>query len=165
MSRNHTTATASRKSTLGLLGVTLAGGMFLSSSAFAVQPLTQGYLASAGHAVGKAGEGKCGEGKCGEGKKASTAHSAKAGEGKCGEGKCGEESFAKTDTNHDNKVSREEFIAAAPTRAAEFNTIDSNKDGSISLPEALESVKAARKAAGKAVGEGKCGEGKCGGQA
>ncbi|MGO4260555.1 HvfA family oxazolone/thioamide-modified RiPP metallophore [Lysobacter sp. TAB13] len=141
MSRNDSTTRAStRNHSLGLIGVALAGGMFLSGSAFAVQPLAQGYLASAGHA-------------------------AKAGEGKCGEGKCGEESFAKTDTNHDQKVSREEFIAAAPKRAAEFDRIDTDKNGSISLPEALKSVEAARKAAGKSVGEGKCGEGKCGGQA
>ncbi len=125
--------------TLGLLGVALGGGLLLTGQAFASQPLAQGYLVSAGHA-------------------------AKAAEGKCGEGKCGEESFAKTDANHDGKVSREEFVARAPDRAAEFDTIDKNRDGSISLPEALESVKAARKAAGKSVGEGKCGEGKCGGK-
>jgi uncharacterized low-complexity protein len=125
--------------TLGLLGVALGGGLLLAGQAFASQPLAQGYLVSAGHA-------------------------AKAAEGKCGEGKCGEESFAKTDANHDGKVSREEFVARAPDRAAEFDTIDKNRDGSISLPEALESVKAARKAAGKSVGEGKCGEGKCGGK-
>lgn len=142
MSRNDASTKTSgiNKNTIGLIGVALAGGLFLSNSAFAVQPLAQGYLASVGHA-------------------------AKAGEGKCGEGKCGEESFAKTDANHDKKVSRQEFLAVAPTRAAEFDKIDTDKNGSISLPEALKSVEASRKAAGKAVGEGKCGEGKCGGQA
>ncbi|MEH6419880.1 HvfA family oxazolone/thioamide-modified RiPP metallophore [Pseudomonas sp. CGJS7] len=142
MSRNHDSNSTARsgKHSIGLIGVALAGGLILSQSAFAVQPLAQGYLASASHA-------------------------AKAGEGKCGEGKCGEESFAKTDTNHDHKVSRAEFVAAAPTRAAEFDRIDTDKNGSISLPEALKSVEASRRAAGKEVGEGKCGEGKCGGQA
>ncbi|QWP74979.1 EF-hand domain-containing protein [Lysobacter sp. K5869] len=125
---------------LGLLGVALGGGLLLAGQAFASQPLAQGYLVSAGHAA------------------------AKAAEGKCGEGKCGEESFAQTDADHDGKVSREEFVARAPARAAEFDGIDKNHDGSISLPEALESVKAARKAAGKPIGEGKCGEGKCGGK-
>lgn len=137
MSRNRNHNAARPVRTLGLLGVALGGGLLLASQAFASQPLAQGYLVSAGHA-------------------------AKAAEGKCGEGKCGEESFAQTDRNHDGKVSREEFVARAPDRAAEFDSIDKNRDGSISLPEALESVKAARKAAGKPVGEGKCGEGKCG---
>ena len=86
------------RNTLGLLGAALIGSMALSSSAFAVEPLAQGYqLASAKVAgEGKCGEGKCGgsakatqgEGKCGEGK---CGASAKAGaEGKCGEGKCGD---------------------------------------------------------------------------
>lgn len=78
---------------LGLLGAALLGSMAFGSSAFAVEPLSQGYqLASAKvHGEGKCGgsnkatqgEGKCGEGKCGGDKKASH------GEGKCGEGKCG----------------------------------------------------------------------------
>lgn len=130
MSRNDT------RNTADLLGVALTG-LLVTGSAFAVQPLTQGYLiAAAGPAAAEKAKGA--------------------------EGKCGEESFARTDTNHDGKVSREEFNVAAPTRIAEFDKIDTDHDGVISLPEALESVKASRKAAGKEVGEGKCGEGKCG---
>ena len=45
----------------------LVGGLALSASAFAMQPLAQGYLLSAttADAGEKAAEGKCGEGKCG----------------------------------------------------------------------------------------------------
>src|SRR5688572_30950512 len=75
MSRNTT------RNTAGMIGIALAG-LVLGNSAFAMQPLAQGYMLAAGHAVG---EGKCGEGKCG----ATGATSAKDAEGKCGEGKCG----------------------------------------------------------------------------
>ncbi|WP_277588611.1 EF-hand domain-containing protein [Pseudomonas chlororaphis] len=112
------------------LGLALVGGLGLSTaaSALSMTELSQGYTLAAADGV-----------------KTST------------EGKCGEDKFAKTDTNHDGKVSREEFIAAAPERAAEFDKIDANHDGAISLSEAKQylAVKA-----GSA--EGKCGEGKCG---
>ena len=76
------------RKTLGLLGAALIGSTAISSSAFALEPLSQGYHL----AVAKvAGEGECGEGKCSaKGKKAQ-------GEGSCGahgkaaqgEGSCG----------------------------------------------------------------------------
>ena len=61
----------------------LLGSMALSTSAFAMDSLAQGYLLSASDHKGE--EGKCGsdkaeEGKCGEGKCGSD----KAEEGKCG---------------------------------------------------------------------------------
>ena len=65
---------------LGLFGATLIGSMALGSSAFAVEPLPQGYQLASAKAPG---EGKCGVGKCGADDKATK------GEGKCGEGKCG----------------------------------------------------------------------------
>ncbi|OUM31416.1 hypothetical protein B8W72_15645 [Pseudomonas putida] len=132
------------RSTLGLLGAALIGSIALTSSAFAIEPLAQGYqLASAK----VAGEGKCGEGKC--------AGSAKAGaEGKCGEGKCGDASFAKTDTNHDAQVSREEFLAVAKDRAGDFDKIDSNHDGFISEQEAADHLKVIYQANGKAMPAG-----------
>lgn len=91
------------RNTLGLLGAALIGGMAFGTSAFAVEPLSQGYqLASAKtQGEGKCGEGKCGgsaksshgEGKCGgseKGAEGKCGGSEKAGsEGKCGEGKCG----------------------------------------------------------------------------
>ncbi len=47
--------------TLSLLGATLLGGLVMGNSAFAVEPLSQGYQLAAAKA---AGEGKCGaEGK------------------------------------------------------------------------------------------------------
>lgn len=109
-------------------------------------------------AEGKCGEGKCGadttrvsrgaskgaqtEGKCGEGK---------CGEGKCGEGKCGDASFARTDTDKNGLVSRAEFLAVAPTRAAEFDKIDTSHDGNISEAEAYEYLRATYQANGKPV--------------
>ena len=133
------------KNTLGLLGAALIGSMALSNSAFAVEPLAQGYqLASAK----VAGEGKCGEGKRGGSGKASQS------EGKCGEGKCGDASFARTDSNHDGKVSREEFLAVAKDRAGDFDTIDRNHDGFISEREAADHLKALYQANGKAMPEG-----------
>ena len=137
MSRTHCT--------LGLIGAALVGGMFLSGSAFAVEPLAQGYqLASAKNA----GEGKCGEGKCGAGTKVSQA------EGKCGEGKCGDASFSRTDSNHDGKISRDEFLVVAKDRAADFDKIDSNHDGFISEREAYDHLKAIYQANGKPMPDG-----------
>ncbi|HFL7937534.1 TPA: EF-hand domain-containing protein [Pseudomonas putida] len=115
------------KNTLGLLGAALIGSMALSNSTFAVEPLAQGYqLASA----------------------------KVAGEGKCGEGKCGDASFATTDSNHDGKVSRDEFLAVAKDRAREFDTIDRNHDGFISEEEAADHLKAIYQANGKAMPDG-----------
>lgn len=150
------------RNTLGLLGAALIGSMAFGSNAFAVEPLSQGYqLASAKvPGEGKCGEGKCGgsakashgEGKCGEGK---CGASAKAGaEGKCGEGKCGDASFSRTDTDHDGKVSRQEFLAVAKDRAADFDKIDRNHDGFISEQEAHDHLKAIYQANGKAMPDG-----------
>ncbi|MCY1270691.1 hypothetical protein D9M68_412880 [compost metagenome] len=138
----------SNKTRIGLLAVALAGGMNLASSAaFAVEALPQGYLLAAADKAGegKCGEGKCGaaeasdkagEGKCGEGKcGAAEAGSAKAAEGKCGEGKCGDASFARTDTDDDGLVSRQELLTVAPKGEAEFVAMDSNKDGFLSEGE------------------------------
>ena len=133
------------RNAIGLLGAALIGSMALTSNAFAVEPLAQGYqLASAK----VAGEGRCGEGKCGGSGKVSQS------EGKCGEGKCGDASFARTDSNHDGKVSREEFLAVAKDRAADFDTIDRNHDGFISEQEAADHLKAIYQANGKAMPEG-----------
>ncbi|MGO3983233.1 EF-hand domain-containing protein [Pseudomonas sp. SAS7] len=133
------------RNTIGLLGAALIGSMALTSSAFAIEPLAQGYqLASAK----VAGEGKCGEGKCGGSGKASQ------GEGKCGEGKCGDASFARTDSDHDGKVTREEFLAVAKDRAGDFDKIDRNHDGFISEQEAADHLKAIYQANGKAMPEG-----------
>jgi uncharacterized low-complexity protein len=146
----------------------LAGGIALAGSAFAMQPMAQGYLLSAPSADEKAKEGSCGadkkaEGSCGADKKSA--------EGKCGEGKCG---IAKADTDKDGKVSRAEFDVAHPNKGEKFIGIDTNKDGFIDAAEAKAHHEgkcgegkcgADKKAAagGKATAEGKCGEGKCGG--
>ena len=110
------------RNAIGLLGAALIGSMALTSNAFAVEPLAQGYqLASAKVA---------------------------------GEGKCGDASFTRTDSNHDGKVSREEFLAVAKDRAADFDTIDRNHDGFISEQEAADHLKAIYQANGKAMPEG-----------
>ncbi|BBH45878.1 hypothetical protein [Pseudomonas sp. KU43P] len=117
------------KTRLGLLGIALLGGINLTASAFAVEPLPQGYQLAAAE---KTGEGKCGEGKCG-----ASGASAKAtqAEGKCGEGKCGDASFARTDSDHDGRVSRTELLAVAPGANAEFDAIDADHDGYLSEAE------------------------------
>ncbi|OFS71933.1 hypothetical protein HMPREF3173_16415 [Pseudomonas sp. HMSC08G10] len=117
------------KTRLGLLTIALVGGINMTSAAFAVDAMPQGYqLASAQ----KAGEGKCGEGKCGaDGAQAKATQA----EGKCGEGKCGDASFARTDTNDDGRVSRAELLAVAPKANAEFDAIDANHDGFLSEGE------------------------------
>lgn len=125
----------------------LVGGLALSGSAFAMQPMAQGYLLAPGTAVAgeKAAEGKCGAGKMAEG---SCGADKKAAEGKGG--------MDDHDTDKDGKISRAEFTAAHPDKPATFDTIDTSKDGFIDAAE----HKAHKE--GK-CGEGKCGEGKCGG--
>ena len=122
------------------LGTALAGGLVLSGSAFAIQPLSQGYLLSAQEA----------------GKTAMKEDKAK-------EGKCGMDVM---DTDKDGKVSRAEFDAKHADKAdkAKFDKADTNKDGFI---DATESKAHKEGACGgdKKAGEGKCGEGKCGGSA
>lgn len=171
-------STSNTRNTVGLLGLALAG-LSLSTSAFAIEPLSQGYMLAASKAAGegKCGEGKCGangtkpakaataskaaEGKCGEGKcgadgtkSAKTASATKTAEGKCGEGKCGDASFAKTDSNDDGFVSKAEFIAVAPTRAADFAKLDVSGDGKVSEKEAYDFLKATYEANGKSMPAG-----------
>ncbi|EJM89746.1 HvfA family oxazolone/thioamide-modified RiPP metallophore [Pseudomonas sp. GM67] len=137
----------SNKSRIGLIAVSLVGCMNLASSAFAADALPQGYQLAAAE---KTSEGKCGEGKCGasetgakvtkagEGKCGASETGAKvtkAGEGKCGEGKCGDASFARTDTDHDGRVSLKELLTVAPKGAEEFKAMDTNNDGFLSEGE------------------------------
>jgi len=119
----------SNKTRIGLIAVALVGGINFASSAFSAEALPQGYqLASAE----KTSEGKCGEGKCG----ASEASAQKTqAEGKCGEGKCGDASFARTDTDHDGRVSLKELLAVAPKGTEEFKAMDTNGDGFLSEGE------------------------------
>jgi uncharacterized low-complexity protein len=120
----------SNKSRIGLIAVALAGSLNLASSAFAAEALPQGYQVAAAQ---KSGEGKCGEGKCGASE--TGAKVTKAGEGKCGEGKCGDASFARTDTDHDGRVSLKELLAVAPNGGEEFKAMDANHDGYLSEAE------------------------------
>ena len=120
----------SNKSRIGLIAVSLVGCMNLASSAFAADALPQGYQLAAAE---KTSEGKCGEGKCGASE--TGAKVTKAGEGKCGEGKCGDASFARTDTDHDGRVSLKELLTVAPKGAEEFKAMDTNNDGFLSEGE------------------------------
>lgn len=131
------------KTRIGLLTIALVGGINLTTSAFAVEALPQGYQVAA---AGKTAEGKCGEGKCGAG--AAQAKGAQT-EGKCGEGKCGDASFARTDTDHDGRVSRAELLAVAPKANAEFDAIDVNHDGYLSEGEVYQFRKGQFDANGK----------------
>ncbi|MFL8992216.1 hypothetical protein Q8X48_28880 [Pseudomonas sp. QLc11A] len=124
----------SNKTRIGLIAVALVGGINFASSAFSAEALPQGYqLASAE----KTSEGKCGEGKCGEGKCGASEASAQKtqAEGKCGEGKCGDASFARTDADHDGRVSLKELLAVAPKGTEEFKAMDTNGDGFLSEGE------------------------------
>ncbi|MBV7570746.1 hypothetical protein [Pseudomonas sp. PDM27] len=119
----------SNKTRIGLIAVALVGGINFASSAFSAEALPQGYqLASAE----KTSEGKCGEGKCGAGE--ASAQKTQA-EGKCGEGKCGDASFARTDADHDGRVSLKELLAVAPKGTEEFKAMDTNGDGFLSEGE------------------------------
>jgi uncharacterized low-complexity protein len=141
---------SSQKPVSLVLCTALVGGLALSGSAFAMQPLAQGYLLTASADAGD-----------------------KAAEGKCGEGKCG---MSKMDTDKDGKASLAEFSAAHPDKKADyFAGIDTNKDGFIDAAEdkAHHEGKCgegkcgadSKAGDGKAKAEGKCGEGKCGGSA
>ena len=138
---------SSTKPVAAALGAAIAG-LARSGSAFAMQPLAQGYMLGA--AAGDAHDHEAGEGKCGE--------------GKCGEGKCG---MAKMDTDQDGRLSQAEFAAAHDGDTSRFAAHDPDGDGFISAEEMAahhakkaEATPADDKAA---MGEGKCGEGKCGG--
>ena len=121
------------------LGAAIAG-LALSGSAFAMQPLAQGYMlgAAAGDAHDHA-EGKCG-----------------------GEGKCG---MDKMDTDKDGRLSQAEFAAAHDGDTSRFAAHDPDGDGFISAEEMAAHHAAKAETAGddKAGMEGKCGEGNCGG--
>ncbi|MDX3774916.1 hypothetical protein QE250_12375 [Chromatiaceae bacterium AAb-1] len=139
-----------KKSRIGFITVALVGGMNLAPAAFAVEALPQGYQLAA---VEKVSEGKCGEGKCGSSEASTKVSKAegKCGEGKCGEGSCGDASFARTDTNGDYLVSRQEFLAVAPTRAEVFDIIDTNRDGFLSEAETYQYMKKVYKSNGKDI--------------
>jgi uncharacterized low-complexity protein len=133
------------------LGTALAGGLVLSGSAFAVQPLAQGYLLGA-----------------------QEAGQAMMKEDKAKEGKCGVDVM---DTDKDGKVSRAEFDAKHMDKSerSQFDQMDANKDGFVDATEGkmhMEGSCGGDKKAGAdkrggehKAGEGKCGEGKCGGSA
>ncbi len=120
MSRNQSLKTTR----LGFMAVALVGAVNLSSAAFAMDSLPQGYQLTT---------------------------LVKVGEGKCGEGKCGDASFATTDTDDDNLVSRKEFLAVAPTRAEVFNEIDTNRDGFLSEAETYKYMKSVYESNGKGL--------------
>ena len=120
----------SNKSRIGLIAVALAGSLNLASTAFAADALPQGYQLAAAE---KTSEGKCGEGKCGDDE--AGAKVSKASEVKCGEGKCGDASFARTDTDHDGRVSLKELLTVAPQGGEEFKAMDTNNDGFLSEGE------------------------------
>jgi uncharacterized low-complexity protein len=120
---------SSKKPVAIAVGTALAGGLLLSGSAFAVNPLPQGYLLGA--------------------QEAATAHTPARAAGRCGP--------AKASTPGDGRISRAEFDAAHPDKGDRFAAIDANGDGFIDQAE-HDAHKAAGKAdmEGK-CGEGKCG--------
>jgi len=141
------------KPTALALGAALAGGLALTGSAFAMQPLAQGYmLAAAEVAEGSCG-GKTAEGSCGAHKKDAATADAKAAEGRCG--------LEAMDADKDGRVSRAEFAAAHQDDDSKFAAHDANSDGFLTAEELKDHMGGAGGAA-KMMEEGKCGEGKCG---
>ena len=135
--------------TLGVaIGAAFIGSLSLSQLA-AASPAFQASDLATGYMLAAAGEGKCGEGKCGASKAKVT-----QAEGKCGEGKCGDASFTRTDSDHDGKVSRDEFLAVARDRAGDFDRIDADHDGFISEAEAYQHLKNVFESNGKPMPAG-----------
>ena len=112
------------RNTAGMLALAL-GGLVVSSTSFAAQPLAQGLVAKATHATA---------------------------EGKCGEGKCGDATFGRTDGDHDGRVSRAELKAVAP--GVDFSKIERDGDGFISEMEAYKNLKSIFAANGKSIPAG-----------
>lgn len=133
MSRDNSSSNQ-RKPAAVAIGTALTG-LLLSGSAFAMNPLVQGYLLGTGADAGE-----------------------KAAEGKCGEGKCGME---KMDTDKDGKLSQAEFAAAHDGDSSKFAAHDPNGDGFVDAAE-MKAHHDAKRSHDKASMEGKCGEGKCG---
>lgn len=121
-----------KKSVAIAVGATLAGSLALTGSAFAMQPLAQGYMLS-GDQTATAGH----DHKAKDGEKAHT--------------------MASMDTDKDGKMSKAEFAAAHEGSNEKFAAHDTDGDGFITTAEMD-----AHHAAGKKNVEGKCGEGKCG---
>ena len=142
MSQNNFSSN-NRKPVAVAIGAALAGGLALSGSAFAMQPLAQGYMLGT---ASVAADDKVAEGSCG-------ADKMKAGDKAMAEGSCG---MDKMDADKDGRISRTEFAAAHDGKDDKFAAHDPNSDGFISAEEMQ--AHHADKAA-----EGKCGEGKCGG--
>jgi uncharacterized low-complexity protein len=139
-------------STVLMLGATLAGGLVLGGSAFAMEPLAQGYML-AGASVA---EGSCGA------DHAKTADQKATSDKMAGEGKCGLEVM---DTDKDGRVSSNEYAAAHKGDTSKFAEHDSDKDGYLSAEELKVHMGGAGGMGGpsnKMMEEGKCGEGRCG---
>ena len=122
------------------IGAAIAG-LALGGSAFAMQPLAQGYMLGAsidGHGGDKAAEGKCG--------------------------------MEHMDADKDGRISKAEFAAAHEGKADRFDAHDPDGDGFVTAKEmkAHHAAKAAARGgeaadhSDKATTEGKCGAGKCG---
>ena len=115
----------------------LAGGIALTGTAFAMQPLAQGYMLGA--------------------PSNSSPQADKKAEGKCG--------VAKFDTDGDGRISRAEFEAAHPGKGEKFDGMDSNGDGYVDEAEHAAHKAANKGKEGKCGGDKKHAEGKCGGAA
>lgn len=134
------------KPTALALGAALA---LTGTSAFAMEPMSQGYMASASAVA----EGSCGA----EHKKSEEMKTAEAKHDHA-EGKCG---VAKMDTDKDGRISKAEFAAAHDNDDSKFAEHDLDKDGFIS-DEEMKTHMGGAGGEGKMMEEGKCGEGKCG---
>lgn len=112
MSQHHTKS-AHEKPVALALGTALVGGLMLSGSAFAINPLAQGYLLGAQAAAPAVDKAK--------------------------EGQCGGKTFDMMNANRDGMVSRAECKGFS---AEEFKKADANSDGMLSRAEAGAGMKA-----------------------
>ena len=136
------------------IGAALAGGLVLSGSAFAMQPLAQGYMLAAASVAADAGRrsscGAQGDGRLvrrRQGRPKASAAKASA-------------AWTKMDTDKDGTdLARPSSAPPTTATTSKFAAHDTNSDGFISADE-MKAHHAAKAAQG---GEGKCGEGKCGG--
>lgn len=119
-----------KKPVAAAIGSALAGGLLLSGSAFAMTPLSQGYLLGAQEAATTTGD-------------------------KANEGRCGTE---RIDGDGDGRISRDEFEATHPDKAEKFSKIDADGDGYIDAAE-HEAYRGDKDGMEGKCGEGKCGGG------
>ena len=132
------------------LSAALAGGLVLTGSAFAMQPLSTGYMVSASAVA----EGRAAPSTRPTKRKRPPARRPRPK---------ASAAWRRWTADKDGKISKAEFAAAHDNDDSKFAAHDTNSDGFISAEE-MKAHMGGSGGAGKMMEEGKCGEGKCGAQ-